>query len=64
MMENLAALMNIESSLKVIQGYSGRALILGIPIYTLGGDRIRKKDNVYDLSPEINKALSATIIHW
>ena len=52
-METLAAIMNIESSLKLIQGDSARALILGIPIYTLGGDRIRKKDNVYDSSPEI-----------
>ena len=46
------------NSLK-IQSSSG-AKILGVPIYTLGGDRLQIRDNVYDLTPEIYKALSYT----
>ena len=34
--------------------------ILGVSINTLGGDRIQIKDNIYDLTPEIYKALSHT----
>ena len=37
---------------------SSGATILGIPIYTLGGDKLRIFDNVYDLTPEISEALS------
>ena len=33
---------------------------LGVPIYTLGGDRLQIRDNVYDLTPEIYKALFLT----
>ena len=36
------------------------ATILGVPIYTLGVDKLRKRDNVYELTPEIYKALSHT----
>ena len=36
------------------------ATILGVPIYTLGGDRIKINENIYDLTPEIYKALSDT----
>ena len=34
--------------------------ILGIRIFTLGGDRLQIRDIVYDLTPEIHKALSYT----
>ena len=36
------------------------ATILGVPIYTLGGDKLRISDIVYDLTPEIYKALLYT----
>ena len=36
------------------------ATILGVPINTLGGDRIQIKDNNYDLTPEIYKEISFT----
>ena len=36
------------------------ATIVNTPIYTLGGDTIRIKDNVYDITPETYKALSST----
>ena len=35
-------------------------LILGVPIYILGGDKLRLRDNDYELTPEIYKALSYT----
>ena len=38
----------------------GQATILGIPIQISGGDRMKIKDNVYDLTAEIYKALSST----
>ena len=59
MTKTLGRLMSSLSSLKIKASSSG-ATILGVPIYTLGGDRIQIKDNVYDLTPEIYKALSDT----
>ena len=35
-----------------------RATTLGVPIYTLGGDKLRIRDNDYELTPESYKALS------
>ena len=60
MMETLGAPMKSKNTLKLIQDDSARASILGIPIHTLGGDRIRINDDIYDLTPEIYKALSYT----
>ena len=60
MMETLGAVMSSKNFLKLIQDKSGKASILGVPINTLGGDRIRIKDIIYDLTPEIYKALSST----
>ena len=51
--------MSSANSLKIESTPSG-ATILGVPINTLGGDRIQIKDNIYDLTPEIYKALSYT----
>ena len=49
--------MSSANSLKINTTPSG-ATFLGVPISTLGGDRIQIKDIVYDLTPEIYKALS------
>ena len=51
--------MSSPNSLKIKPSPSG-ATILGVPIYTLGGDKLRIRDNDYDLTPEIYKALSFT----
>ena len=51
--------MSSLNSLKIIASPSGPT-ILGVPIYTLSGDRIQIKDNIYDLTPEIYKTLSDT----
>ena len=51
--------MSSANSLKIKSTPSG-ATILGVPINTLGGDRVQIKDNIYDLTPEIYKALSYT----
>ena len=59
MTKTLGRLMSSLNSLKIKASPSGPT-ILGIPIYTLGGDRIQIKDNIYDLTPEIYKALSYT----
>ena len=59
-MENLGTLVSSKNSLKIRQDASSRASILGTPIITLGGDRIKSNENIYDLTPEINKALSST----
>ena len=59
MTKTLRRLMSSANSLKIKSSPSG-ATILGVPIYTLGGDRIQIKDNIYDLTPEIYKALSYT----
>ena len=60
MTETLGALMNSNNSLKLIPDDSGRATISGVPMNTLGGDRIQINENIYDLTPEIYKALSGT----
>ena len=52
MTKTLGRIMSSANSLKLISTPSG-ASILGIPINTLGGDRIQIKDNIYDLTPEI-----------
>ena len=59
MTKTLGRLMSSLNSLKIIASPSGLT-ILGVPSYTLGGDRIQIKDNIYDLTPEIYKALSDT----
>ena len=59
MTKTLGRLMSSANSLKIKSTPSG-ATILGVPIYTLGGDTIQIKDNVYDLTPELYKALSYT----
>ena len=52
-MKNLGSSKNRKTKLKLIQDYSGRASILGTPIYIFGGDRVVVKDNIYDKTPEI-----------
>ena len=59
MKKTLGRLMFSAISLKINTTPSG-ATILGVPVSTLGGDRIQLKDNIYDLTPEIYKALSYT----
>ena len=59
MTKTLGRLMSSTNSLKIKSTPSG-ATILGVPIYTLGGDTIQIKGHDYDLTPEIYKALSFT----
>ena len=51
--------MSSSNSLKIKSCPSG-ATILGVPTYTLGDDRLRINDIIYDITPEIHKALSST----
>ena len=57
--KTLRNLMSVSYSLKIISSPSG-ATIFGVPIYTLGGDKLRKRDNDYEKTPKIHKALSYT----
>ena len=59
-MESLGALTNSKNSLKLLQDDSDRASNLGIPINTVSGDRIQINNKIYDLTPEMYKALSNT----
>ena len=59
MSKTLGRLMSSLNSLKIKPSPSG-ATILGVRINTLGTDRIQIKDNIYDLTPEIYKALCYT----
>ena len=58
MRQMLGALMNSRNSLKITQDELGRANILGVPIQISEGDTIKINENVYELSPEIYKALT------
>ena len=60
MRQMLGSIMNSRNSLKTTQDEFGQANILGIPIQISGGNRNKIKDNIYDLTPEINKASSST----
>ena len=55
MTKTLGNLMSSSNSLKVESTPSG-ATTLGVPIYTLGGDKLRIRDNDYELTPELYKA--------
>ena len=59
MTKTLRRLMSSPNSLKIDSSSSG-AKILGVPIYTLGVDKLRIHVNDYESTPEINKALSFT----
>ena len=51
--------MSNSNSLKIKSSPSS-ATILGVPIFTVDGDKLRIRDNDYELTPEIYKALSST----
>ena len=59
MSKTLGRLMSSANSLRIKSTPSG-ATILGVPIITLGGDKLRISGNDYGLTPEIYKALSYT----
>ena len=59
MTKTLGRLMSSANSLKITSTPSG-ATILGVPIITLGGDKLRIRGNDYGLTTEIYKALSYT----
>ena len=53
--------MSSKNSLKIDQDErTGGASINGIPVLILGGDSMKIGDNVYEITPEIHKALSST----
>ena len=57
MAKTLGSLMTGSNSLRIKAPPSGPTF-LGVPIYTLGGDKLRMRDNDYELTPEVYKALS------
>ena len=62
MLNTLGKLMSSKNSLKIDQDErTGGASINGIPILILGGDSWKIGDNVYEITPEIHKALSSTL---
>ena len=59
MTETLGSVFTSSSSLDMKSFPSGERSN-GVPIYTMGGATIRIFENVYELTPEIRKALSST----
>ena len=59
MSKTIGRLWASANSLKIKPSSFG-ATVLGVPIYSLGGDELRIRDNVYDITAEICKALSHT----
>ena len=57
MTKTSGSLMSSSVSLRIKASPSGPT-VLGVPIYTLGGDKLRRRDKDYELTPEIYKALS------
>ena len=60
MRQMIGSIMNSRNSLKITQDESGRANILGVPIQISEGDTMKINENVYELTPEIYKALTYT----
>ena len=62
MPNTISKLMSSKNSLKIDQDErTGGPSINGIPILILGGDSWKIGDNVYEITPEIHKALSSTL---
>ena len=57
MTKTLGRLMSSANSLRIKSPPSG-ASVLGVPIYTQGSDKLRIRDNDYEITTEIYKALS------
>ena len=60
MRQMIGSLMNSRNSLKITQDELGRANILGVPVQISEGDTIKINETVYELTPEIYKALTYT----
>ena len=60
MRQMIGSLMNSRNSLKITQEECGRANILGVPIQISEGDTMKINETVYELTPEIYKALTYT----
>ena len=60
MRQMIGSLMNSRNSLTITQDESGRANILCVPIQISEGDTIKIIEIVYELTPEIYKALTYT----
>ena len=58
MTKTFCSLMSSSNSMKK-SSLSGAATF-GVPIFTLGGDRMRINDKLYDITPKIHKAFSST----
>ena len=58
--ETLGYLLRGRNSLRIEQDASGRAITQEVPIYPLPGNRIKTNYKVYEITPEIHKALSPT----
>ena len=56
----IGSLMNSRNSLKITQDELGRANILGVPIQISEDDTMKINETVYELTPEIYKALTYT----
>ena len=60
MRQMIGSLMNSRNSLKITQDELGRANILGVPIQISEDDTMKINETVYELTPEIYKALTYT----
>ena len=60
MRQMIGSLMNSRNSLKITQDEFGRANILGVPIQISEGDTMKINETIYELTPEIYKALTYT----
>ena len=60
MRQMIGSLMNSRNSLKITQDELGRANILGVPVQISEDDTMKINETVYELTPEIYKALTYT----
>ena len=56
--ETYKSLAEANNSLNLNQDKNHNMSILGVPIRSLGGDKLQVYDNIYEFTPEIHKVLS------
>ena len=58
--DTIKTLSETPTSLKINKDNEDNLRILGVPLKSLGGDKIQANDNIYEFTPQIHKALSHT----
>ena len=60
MRDTLGSLKRSHASKRMDHDELKKVIFHGVPIYLLGGDKLKRNENVYDLTPEIHNSPYST----